>query len=400
MKNNFFLILIVANLLVISACKEEDLLSKDYTEIEKIAKDQTVRFYMWGGHNKINKWVTEDIASKLSVDYQITLEQVPIKGAGDYLEIMEKEKEESKGSIDLIWINGGNFKKAKESNLLFGPFTNKLPNFNEFIDSDTVKYDFGYQTEGYESPWGKVQFIFIYDTVKVPNPPKSFKDLEFWVKENPGKFTYPTPGSIQGTAFLRQAFYAVTGGYEQYLSGYDEEYFQEKVKYLWDYLNRIKPYLWKNGRSFPENINILETLFINNEVDFTMAYTYTNAQMKIEDGIYPETVRSFIMKEGSLYNTNFVAIPANSPNKAAAMVTANLLLSEEVQYQQNLPSVWGSMTVLSIDKLGKKYQDLFNNMDLGEATLPLGYLYDHAVPEISSDFDVALIEGWKDKIGD
>ena len=32
------------------------------------------------------------------------------------------------GTVDLIWINGKNFKAMKDQGLLFGPFTQLLPN--------------------------------------------------------------------------------------------------------------------------------------------------------------------------------------------------------------------------------------------------------------------------------
>src|SRR3546814_8861449 len=33
------------------------------------------------------------------------------------------------GSVDLIWINGPNLLAMKQQNLLFGPLTERLPNF-------------------------------------------------------------------------------------------------------------------------------------------------------------------------------------------------------------------------------------------------------------------------------
>ena len=50
-----------------------------------------------------------------------------------------------KGVIDLVWLNGENFKTAKDNDLLFGPFTDKLPNFNKYIDkkSEDINTDFG-----------------------------------------------------------------------------------------------------------------------------------------------------------------------------------------------------------------------------------------------------------------
>ena len=37
--------------------------------------------------------------------------------------------------------------------MLYGPFTDKLPNFNDYVDadSDDVKLDFAYPTEGHKA---------------------------------------------------------------------------------------------------------------------------------------------------------------------------------------------------------------------------------------------------------
>ena len=105
-------------------------------------------------------------------------------------------------------MNGENFKLAKESNVLYGPFTDKLPNFTKYYDKDSndIKYDFGEETNGYEAPWGRVQFVYTYNSDKVKNPPKSFEELKQWVKDNPGKFTYPAASDFTGSAFIRQGF--------------------------------------------------------------------------------------------------------------------------------------------------------------------------------------------------
>lgn len=34
-----------------------------------------------------------------------------------------------KGSVDLIWVNGENFKNLKQAKLLFGPWAEQLPNW-------------------------------------------------------------------------------------------------------------------------------------------------------------------------------------------------------------------------------------------------------------------------------
>ena len=37
-------------------------------------------------------------------------------------------RQDTEGSVDLIWINGPNFLAMKEASLLFGPFVDRLPN--------------------------------------------------------------------------------------------------------------------------------------------------------------------------------------------------------------------------------------------------------------------------------
>ena len=76
-------------------------------------------------------------------------------------ELGDKNASEDNGDIDIIWINGENFQSAKEKDMLYGPFTDKLPNFNDYVDGDSedVKLDFAYPTDGYEAPYGKAQVV-------------------------------------------------------------------------------------------------------------------------------------------------------------------------------------------------------------------------------------------------
>ena len=285
-----------------------------------------------------------------------------------------------------------------EAGLLFGPFTEKLPNFLRYVDEDTVAYDFGYPTRGYEAPYGRAQFVFEYDQARMEEPPDTFEKLLDWVEKNPGRFTYPQPPDFTGSAFIRQALYAVTGGHEQYMHGFDQSLFELNVVGLWDYLNRMKPYLWQKGKSYPKDVATLDTLFARGEVDLNMTYHQAHAQNSILSGLYPDTVRSFVMKDGSIYNTHFVAIPFNAPNKAGALVTANLLLSVEAQASKNDPENWGDFTVLDMDRLSEEERAVFESIVLGEAVLGLEVLSKYAVPEIPSPYLEALEAGWEEEV--
>jgi putative spermidine/putrescine transport system substrate-binding protein len=372
---------------------EQSVLSYDQA-LEK-ARGTTVNFYMWGGSATINKWVEGYVAKTLEEKYKISLHMVPMDAAVFVNKLLtEKQAGKTNGTIDVMWINGENFKNAREADLLYGPVADKLPNFKNYIDPGTVASDFGFPVDNYEVPYGKAQFVFIHDSAKIQSPPESFAALKQWIISHPGRFSYPQPPDFTGSAFIRQAFYAVTGGHEQYMKGFDEDLYLKKSPALWAYLNEIKPYLWQQGRSYPKNVTALGLLFERGEVDMNMSYHQAYASSKIMEGKYPPTVRTFVMKEGAIYNNHFTAIAFNSSNIAGAMVVTNFLLSPEAQLSKNNPENWGDFTVLDMKKLEPADRRAFDNLDLGEATLALDVLNQHGVPEIPADYLTRLENDW------
>lgn len=392
------LVIIICISLIILSCKKEDKVdpqSLTWNQVIEHANGTTVRFYMWGGSEKINRWVDEYLTKQILEEYNIKLVRVAMDASVFVNKLVtEKSAGSTSGDIDLLWINGENFKNAKNANVLYGPYLDFLPNYTKYIEEKSSVFDSGFPVDGYETPYGKAQFNYIYDTDRVENVPNSFRKLEEWVKKNPGQFTYPQPPDFTGSAFIRQAFYSLTGGYEQYSEGFDNILFDKNSKKLWDYLNRIEPYLWNKGQTYPKDLAIQDKLFSRGEISFTMSFTQTEAQGRIDDGTYKKSVSSHVFEDGSLTNTHFTAIPYNSPNKAGALILSNMIISPEVQLSKIDPLNWGDFTVLSMRKLEGKYQRLFNNIDFGTATVPLTKLDATSVPEIPSEYLEALETGW------
>ena len=94
-----------------------------YDELVEAAKGTTVTFYGWGGDDNLNDWLDNYYAPRLKEKYDITLERVPMN-IEDILSQMQGEKNAKKtdSDIDMIWINGENFKTCKENDMLYGPF--------------------------------------------------------------------------------------------------------------------------------------------------------------------------------------------------------------------------------------------------------------------------------------
>jgi putative spermidine/putrescine transport system substrate-binding protein len=366
------------------------------------AQGQTVNWYMWGGQENINTWVTGFVADALKKQYGVTLNMVPV---GDTVEAVNKvlgEKEagkDSDGAVDLIWINGENFRTLRQADLLYGPWAQYLPN-TRYVnwDDPSVSTDLGLAVNNYESPHGKAQFVMVYDSAKVAQPPATLDDLVAWIKANPGKFTYPAPPDFTGTAFVMHICYAATVGYEQFLREFDQAQFDDKFAQCWDTLNQVEPYLWREGQTYPENHTRQQDLFANGEIYFDMAYNPAEASSLVEAGKFPETTRTFVFDSGTIANTHYVAIPYNSPHKAGAMVAANFLLSPEAQHSKADAANWGDFPAIEVSRLPETWQQQFAALPRGMATLPDETLAAHRLPELPATWRVAAEKAWEENV--
>jgi putative spermidine/putrescine transport system substrate-binding protein len=307
------------------------------------AKGQTVNWYIWGGSDSINAFVDNFYGKALKERYGITLNRVPIADTADAVNQVLSEKQAGKdpGAVDIIWINGENFFTLKQANLLYPDWAQKFPN-SALVnwDNPAINLDFGHPVENMESPWSSAQFQFIYDSarIKADELPHSYADLKTWACAHPGRFTYiaPGPGGFLGTRFVKGALYELSGGAEQWQT-FDQATWDKWSPPLWAYLNELKPCLWRNGETYAKDEAELKNLFANNEVDFSMTNDITGAGTGITSDLLPATSRAFVFDKYMIGDFNYVAIPLNAPNKAAALVLANLLLEPEFQAAQILP---------------------------------------------------------------
>ncbi len=398
--------------LALSACSSEEagnakdadsLLTDDWNVVQDAAKGQEVNMYMWGGSDNINDYLDEWVAPRMKEEYGIELKRVPMNDAQDIINQLLDEKVAGKtdGSMDIVWINGENFKAAKENGLLWGDFTGQLPNFNDYVDAEApeVSEDFGEPVEGLEAPWGKAQFVLVHDENEFGNPPRSMSELAEWVKQNPGQFTYPAPPDFTGSAFVRQVLYETTGGHEQYRQpAADIEDLEERLEPMWQYLNSIEPYLWREGATYPESLAKQDQLFASGEIGMTMSYDPALAASEVLKGRFPQSTRTYLLDGGTLSNTHFLSIPFNASDKAGALIAINELMSPAAQTAKLSPENWGDLTALDLEKLSPEQQQAMNEVDLGEATLSIEELEQNRLPELSSDYIDIIEEGWTEHV--
>ncbi|HET6518366.1 MAG TPA: ABC transporter substrate-binding protein [Geminicoccaceae bacterium] len=349
-------------------------LADSWDETLARARGQTVYFNAWGGDEQINAyiaWVGEQVRARQGVE----LVHVKLTDTAEAVARVLAEKAAGRtegGSVDLIWINGENFAAMKERGLLFGPFAQDLPNFRH-VDTEgkpTTLVDFTVPTGGLEAPWGMAQFVFIHDTARVAEPPRSIPALLAWAEAHPGRFTYPAPPDFVGSTFLKHALLELTPDPDVLQRPAEEADVARASAPLWSWLEAIRPHLWRGGRGYPASGPAQHQLLDDGEVDFSLAFNPAEASRAILDGRLPETVRTFILEDGTIGNTHFVAIPFNAEHKEGALAVANFLLSPEAQARKQHPEVWGDGTVLDLDRLSPEDRALFDALPRGVATLP------------------------------
>ncbi len=415
MARKWFLLISLLALLVVPmmASAQDDAMEpppgfESWDAVVEAARGQTVNWYMWGGSDSINGFVDTFYGEVLAEEYGITLNRVPLTDTVDAVNQVLSESEagvaEDGGTIDMIWINGENFFTLRQADLLYGPWAQNIPNSALVAwDNPAVNLDFGRPVDNYESPWSSAQFHFIYDTARMGEDdlPRSYAELTAWIEANPGRFSYvaPGPGAFIGTRFVKQIFFEVSGGQEQWVGEFNQDLYDEWAPVVWDLLNSWEPNLWRAGETYPAGEAEHLELFANGEVDFAFTQSPSGAAPWIGSGQIPPTSKGFAFTENMIGDFNYVAIPYNAPNKAAALVLANLILRPDRQAAQVQPDNgfccgWGIDVSRVTDEAGlAAIEEAFEN--LGAAAEDPNILAAALVSDIAAEYQALIEADWE-----
>lgn len=227
--------------------------AESWQQIKEEAKGQTVWFNAWGGDSAINRYL-DWVSGEMKTHYAIDLKIVHLADAADAVRRIQTEAaagRKSGGSVDLLWVNGENFRTLKQAGLLQSHWAETLPDWRYVDTQKPVREDFSIPTDGAESPWGGAQLTFIADRKVTPQPPQSPQALLAFAKAHPGAVSYPRPPDFTGTAFLEQLLISLTRRPEALNTAPDNASFTEVTAPLWHYLDALHPYLWRQGKDFP-----------------------------------------------------------------------------------------------------------------------------------------------------
>ncbi len=360
------------------------------------ADGQTVDWFMWGGDDRLNAYINEYVAVE-AAKYGVTLNQVKVTETAEVVNKVLGEKQAGNlddGSVDLVWINGENFATGKQADLWFCDWAQSLPNA-EFVDweSDAIKFDFGTPVDDCEAPWNQAMSVITYNSALASAEDFATVDaMVAWMSENPGQFTYPAPPDFTGSMQVRRLFYHAVGGYDRLLGEFDQATYDELAPQAWEFLNGIEANLWRGGATYPQSQDEVERLFASGEISAYISYNAGRAGLLVADGVFPETTSQTTFEDGMIGNTNYVAIPFNSPDKAGAQVVANILQSPEAQLRKADPSVLGYYPAIDMSRTELSAE--YDALPVPASVLPFTQQKKNANPELIAAWLEAIEKGW------
>jgi len=374
----------------------------DWASVLEEARGQTVYFNAWGGSEVVNSYI-DWAAEQVEARHGVTVQHVRLADTADAVSRVIAERTagvDDGGAVDLIWINGANFAAMRGQDLLFGPWAEAVPAWalTDPQANPLLTHDFTVPTEGYELPWAMAQLVFFHDTARLETPPTSMPALLEWAEVNPGRFAYPALPDFHGTTFLKQALIELTDDPSVLSEPATDETYEAATAPLWAYLDALTPHLWREGQAYPANAPALIQMMADGEIDIGFNFNPNEASNAIANFQLPDTVRSFVMEGGTLGNASFLAIPYNANAAAGAMVFADFLLSPEAQARMQDPSVWGTGTVLAMDRLSDEDRARFEALELGIATLTPAEL-GAPLPEPHPSWVARLESDWSARYG-
>lgn len=369
-----------------------------WKEIKEEAKGGKLTMMMWMGDPLINNYMKDYVVSEVKEQFNIDLKIVNGQGAQIVSTLMsELESGRDVSQIDMMWINGETFYQLRQIDALYGPFTNKLPN-SQYVNFDNpfIGIDFQQPVDGYEAPWGNVQFTMIYNQALVETPPQNLDELELWVQQHPGKFTIPA--EFTGMTLLKSLMISLAEEPQIFHGEFDEEVYKEFSSELWERLNKIKPDFWRGGSTFPNSLSQLHQLYANGEVAFTMSNNDSEVDNKIDQGVFPENSRAYVFESGSIQNSHYLGIPKGSSHKAEAMVVINFLISPQAQFEKMKPGVWGDGTVLSMELLPGEWRQRFQEIPGRKRAPKREEIQKKALMEPAPEYMIRLFDDFRKEV--
>ena len=245
-------------------------------------------------------------------------------GSQKIYEKIEAEKANPAWDIDVAVIHQ---KAAGEmvGKGLLARYSAEIPT-GKLVTSEAAKNALGTDVGGYVMPMFNSQTAIAYNTAMVTDPPKTYAELEKWVRANPKKFGYNgIKGGMSGVAFIVGWIYAHSPDTDQLIKGpYDPD-----TKKSWDPILAELAAFNKNVVLTPGNAGTLDML---NRGEIAMGPVWVDMFYDWQhDGKIPPEVKLKLIGPGMPGQPMYYVVPAKAANAKIAEDFIALATSPKVQ---------------------------------------------------------------------
>lgn len=297
-----------------------------------------------GGKSKVTLWATgsdnvrtifetltkdfnenSDYADKYEVELQFMLSGTGAQTLADMVAAAAKANQ-TETDYDIIDMSGDDLSKivsqiGEESFVKLDD--SKLPNAASVEAESTVATD-------YVQPYRGTTVILAYDSEAVPEPPKTMDELVEWMKANPGRFAYNTPGTGgAGDSFVRTAVYNFLP--EEAITS-DDPKWEEQWDEGFEFLASIHPYMYKSGGSIVYPNKNQGTLDLLNQGEIDMCINWADMVLSQRaQGAIKDTIKITQIEPALTGSLQTLAIPTFGSNEDGAYAFMDYMLSPEAQ---------------------------------------------------------------------
>jgi len=211
------------------------------------------------------------------------------------------------------------------SEKLLMPYRNDVA-AGKLVSRDTAKNALGANVDGYVLPMFHSQIAFAYNSDLVKQPPKSFNELNDWVKKNPKQFGYNgVKGGMSGVGFVTGWVSAYSGMADKLEKGPYDPNAKAQIEKSLESLKAFNQYVVMT----PGNAGTLDMLnrgeIAMGPVWVDMFYTWA------ADGKMNPKIKLELPAPGLPGQPMYYVIPAKAANAALAKKFVDFAESPEVQ---------------------------------------------------------------------
>lgn len=255
----------------------------------------------------------------------------------------------------------------------------KIPNASRVSAKSAVAPD-------YSQPYRGTTVVLAYNSEKVANPPKTMDELYAWIKANPGRFAYNTPGTGgAGDSFVRTTVYNQISDPAAMISN-DPKWAEQ-----WDagfkILEDLHASMYKSGDKivYPNKNQGALDLLANGEIDMCPMWADMLLSQRAA-GTVPAAVKMTTLTPSFTGSVQSMMIPKFGSNPDGAYAFVNYMLTDEAQ--ELLVKQMAAIPLVDTSKMDMTgYEDILALDVTNFRTLSIG------------DLDVRFNERWDNEIG-